>query len=78
MEAGDRPRREAIPEAGHSALVLLLGCLPWFLVLGMVEAFVSPSAHFSFSFKLLLGMALESLFLILAWNPFLAREEILR
>jgi len=70
VAAEDRPRAEAVRAASRQALVLLLGCLPWFLVLGIVEAFVSPAPGIPANVKLALGLALEGLFLTLAWNPF--------
>jgi len=69
VAARDRPRREALVAAARSALVLLVGCLPWFVVLGFVESFVSPSPDVAAPLKLALGLALEALFLALAWNP---------
>ncbi len=72
VAAGDAPRRESLPAAARSALTVLLGILPWFVVLGLVEGFVSPSQVTSWGTKALLGLTLESLFLIVAWNPFLA------
>ena len=74
VAAQDRPRSLALAEAGRSALVVLLGCLPWFLLLGVVESFVSPVPAIPEALKLALGLALESLFLTLAWNPFLEEE----
>jgi uncharacterized membrane protein SpoIIM required for sporulation len=71
VAAGDCPRRESLPAAARSALVVLLGSLPWFVVLGLVEGFVSPSPATSAASKVLLGLTLESLFLVAAWNPFL-------
>jgi uncharacterized membrane protein SpoIIM required for sporulation len=73
VEAGEVPRREALPRAARSALVVLLGSLPWFLILGFVEAFVSPSTSVPLASKLLLGLALEALFLVAALHPL--REE---
>jgi uncharacterized membrane protein SpoIIM required for sporulation len=70
VAAGDLPRRDALVAAGRRALVVLIGCLPWFLLLGVVEGFVSPSA-LATPLKIALGLALEALFLALAWNPFL-------
>lgn len=75
VEATDRSRSEAVPAAARSALVILLGCLPWFLILGLVESFVSPSPALGPSFKLTLGAALEALFLMMAWNPFLGETR---
>ncbi len=68
---GDRPRWEATAEAARHALTLLLGCLPWFVVLGAVEGFISPAPAVPLIMKVALGLALEVLFLALAWNPLL-------
>lgn len=72
--ADDRPRRLALKEAGTDALVILVGCLPWFLVLGVVESFISPNPAVPAPLKIGLGVALWSGFLLLAWNPALPEE----
>ena len=69
VTAGDRPRALLLRDAGRDSLAVLLGCLPWFVVLGVVEAVVSPSPQLPFSFKVLLGLTLEGLFLSLAFRP---------
>lgn len=69
VAAGDRPRALAVRDAGREALSVLLGCLPWFVVLALVEVLVSPSAELSGGLKLVVGLALESLFLALALRP---------
>lgn len=74
VAAEDRPRRDVLTEAGRRALVVLGGCLPWFLVLGVVEAFISPSPTLPTHLKVALGAALETLFLLMAFNPFLRRS----
>ena len=61
VQATDRPRREVLREAGRDATVVLVGCLPWFLFLGVVEAFVSPIPGFAAVFKVALGGALLAL-----------------
>ena len=71
IAAEDRPRREVLHRASRDALVLLIGCLPWFVVLGIVEAIVSPSPTVPALFKAGLGLGLEASFLVLAWNPLL-------
>jgi uncharacterized membrane protein SpoIIM required for sporulation len=63
LRADDLPRSVTVPRAAREALVVLLGCLPWFLVLGVVEAFISPSPELPFVWKALLGVALEICFL---------------
>ena len=74
VAADDRPRREAAAEAARDALVLLVGCLPWFLVLGLVEGFISPAPAVPAILKAALGIALLGLFLVQALNPFLQQE----
>jgi uncharacterized membrane protein SpoIIM required for sporulation len=68
VAAGDRPRSLALRETGRDALAVLLGCLPWFVVLGVVEAFVSPAPQIPLPLKVLLGLLLEGLFLSLAFR----------
>ena len=68
--AADRPRSELLQSAGRDALIVLLGCLPWILLLGFVEGFLSPSPDISLTAKVLLGLLLETLFLAFALNPF--------
>ena len=72
VAADDRPRRVAVAEAARRALAVLLGCLPWFAVLGAVEAVISPSPHVTAPLKVAVGLALEAVFLFVAWNPLLA------
>jgi len=69
VAAGDRPRALAVRDAGREALAVLLGCLPWFVVLALVEVLVSPSPELPVVLKLTVGLALESLFLALALRP---------
>jgi uncharacterized membrane protein SpoIIM required for sporulation len=68
VAAGDRPRAVALRETGQNALAVLLGCLPWFVVLGVVESFVSPAPEIPLPLKVLLGLLLEGLFLSLAFR----------
>jgi uncharacterized membrane protein SpoIIM required for sporulation len=70
VEATDAPRRDALGRAGRDALTILIGCLPWFVPLGFVEGFVSPSPEIPVVFKAAIGLGLVSLFLLSAWNPF--------
>ncbi|HSS79469.1 MAG TPA: stage II sporulation protein M [Thermoanaerobaculia bacterium] len=69
VAAGDRPRAQALREASRDSLTVLLGCVPWFVVLALVEVFVSPSTEVPASVKLTLGLALEGAFLALALRP---------
>jgi hypothetical protein len=74
LEATDAPRREALESAGRDGLTILLGCLPWFVPLGLVEGFVSPSPQVSAGVKAVIGVSLVALFLMAAGNPFLKEE----
>jgi uncharacterized membrane protein SpoIIM required for sporulation len=69
VAAGDRPRALAVRDAGRDALAVLLGCIPWFVVLALVEVFISPSPELPAFVKVTLGLALESLFLFIAFRP---------
>ena len=69
VAAGDEPRRVLVARAGREALIVLVGCLPWFLLLGLVEALVSPAPGVPIALKVGLGLGLETTFLLLAWNP---------
>jgi uncharacterized membrane protein SpoIIM required for sporulation len=75
IEATDLPRRDMLRTAGRDALVILLGCLPWFVPLGFVEGFVSPATSVVPGVKAALGLSLLALFLMAAWNPFLREEK---
>jgi uncharacterized membrane protein SpoIIM required for sporulation len=69
VAAEDAPRRLVVARASREALVLLVGCLPWFVVLGIVEAVISPAPSVPVPVKVTLGLGLEAVFLLLAWNP---------
>jgi uncharacterized membrane protein SpoIIM required for sporulation len=66
VAAGDRPRALAVREASRDSLAVLLGCIPWFVLLALVEVFVSPSPEIPAAVKLTVGLALEGAFLALA------------
>lgn len=69
--AGDRPRADLLAAAGRRGLTVLFACLPWIVVLGVVEGFVSPVTALPTAAKLALGLLLEVLFLTFAFNPWL-------
>ena len=82
VRSTDLPRSVEMRRAGRTGLTVLLGCLPWILILGFVEGFVSPSTDFTVIFKWTLGLMLEALFLIWAcsgglghWNRDRAAES---
>lgn len=69
VAADDRPRSLTVREAALGSLAVLLGCLPWFVLLALVEVFISPSLAVPAGVKLTLGLALEGAFLALALRP---------
>ncbi len=69
VAAGDVPRAVALRRASRDSLAVLLGCVPWFVILALVEVFVSPSPEVPAGVKLILGVALEGAFLGLALRP---------
>jgi uncharacterized membrane protein SpoIIM required for sporulation len=69
VAAGDRPRSAALRDAGRDALAVLLGCLPWFVVLAAVETLISPAPELPVALKAALGLTLEGAFLGLALRP---------
>lgn len=69
VAADDRPRGETLQEASRDALALLGGCLPWLVVLALVETFLSPSTEYGPGLKAVVGVALEALFLAVALRP---------
>ncbi len=69
VTAGDLPRSEAMRQAGNDSLQVVLGCLPWFVVLALVEARVSPDPTLPVSLKVALGLGLELLFFAAALAP---------
>jgi uncharacterized membrane protein SpoIIM required for sporulation len=72
VAAGDRPRAEAMRQAGNDSLQVVLGCLPWFVVLAVVEARISPDPAVPVAVKVALGLALELLFFAAALAPYRA------
>jgi uncharacterized membrane protein SpoIIM required for sporulation len=61
VDPGDLSRGDALRLAGRRAVRLVLGTLPLFAVVGMVEGFVSPGDLFPDGMKLLLGVCLCAL-----------------
>jgi len=66
--ATDQPRTQTLREAGLTALNVLLGSLPWFVLLGLVEALVSPDQHLPLIFKVGTGCILLSSYLVVAFR----------
>lgn len=62
LAPGDRRRGDALAEEGRAAVVLLLGCVPVFVVAGVIEGFVTPAP---------LPLALRAFVGFVAWVAFL-------
>lgn len=75
VAADDRPRGVALADAARSSLTVMLGCLPWLLVLGVVEGYISPAPGVPAVVKTAVGLSLQGIFLILAWNPWLKEAD---
>lgn len=69
VSAGDEPRGQRLRRAAVDSLLVVLGCLPWILLLGFIEGYVSPSREVDLGAKVLLGLLLESAFLAWALLP---------
>ncbi len=69
------PLSVRLPQAGRRSVSVVLGCLPWFLLLGFVEGFVSPSPAIAPTAKLGVGLTLLVLFLLAAYLPGRASSE---
>ena len=69
VSAGDVPRAVAMQRAAGDSVLLVLGCLPWFVVLGVVEARVSPDPSVPLTVKIALGLSLVLAFLGAALGP---------
>lgn len=74
VAAEDRPRAAVLREASRDSLVILAGCLPWLVLLALVEALISPSPEYAPATKAALGLSLLALFLTFALNPFAGRS----
>lgn len=62
----DQPRAAAFTEAAQRAFLLVLGTVPWFALLGLVEGYISPSEAFPAWSKVTFGVALMAAFLFWA------------
>jgi uncharacterized membrane protein SpoIIM required for sporulation len=55
---GERTRREALIENGVTAIKLMAGCFPMFVIAGCIEGFISPlPIHYAFRFAVSLATA---------------------
>ena len=73
IASGVVPRGERIRAAALRSVVVMVGCLPWFVLLGLVEAKVSPDPGLSVGLKIAVGLSLELLFVMVALRPLAPR-----
>lgn len=73
---GDWDRRDTVPEAARRSLVLVIGCLPWFVLLAGVETLVSPQPQLSTAWKVVVGASLLLGFFALAMRPVTEEETV--
>jgi uncharacterized membrane protein SpoIIM required for sporulation len=64
LAAGRTERGGGFARAGRESAKLMLGCVPWFVVLGLVEGYVSPRGDVPVAVKAALGVALLAAFLV--------------
>lgn len=76
VATGNEPLGVRLPAAARRSAIVMLGCLPWLLVLGFVEGFVSPSPSIGHPTKVALGLLLLSLFLCSALLPVRDRARV--
>lgn len=63
LDPGDYSRADALSLRGHSAIRLALGGVPPLIVMGFIEALVSPSEAIPAWFKIILGLVLLGAYL---------------
>ncbi len=69
-----RPRRTVLREHARRSVRLALGVVPWLVVLGLVEGFVSPRDDIGPEVKALVGLALLAAFLVWALSTSPTRD----
>jgi uncharacterized membrane protein SpoIIM required for sporulation len=62
MNPGEYSRRDALAVRGNEAVQLVLGTVPLLVIIGLVEAYVSPQPAIPAAAKMALGLALGALF----------------
>ncbi len=65
----NRPRAESFAAAGRQSVLLFAGTVPWFVMLGIVEGYISPVMSLPTPLKVGLGVILLGVFLIYALAP---------
>ncbi|HEV2755891.1 MAG TPA: stage II sporulation protein M [Actinomycetota bacterium] len=66
VEPGTRPRREALAAEARRSVELVLGTMPWLVVAGLVEGFVTPAGP-GVGGAIAVGFSLGGLYWSLVW-----------
>lgn len=61
--------RERLTETAYEAQVLAMGIIPWLILAGIIEGFVSPFPSLASFEKLLLGLMLAAIFFLYTFWP---------
>ncbi len=69
---GDRPRADQLREYGTDSMVLVAGCIPWLILLALIETFLSPRPDVPVAVKITVGIVIFALFVTLG----LGRQRI--
>jgi len=75
LTSSNLPRSATFSRAARRSVRIVLGTVPWFVLLGLVEGFVSPQQDIPSWAKSVLGVVLLSGFLVYALTPTRDREE---
>lgn len=68
LDPGEQPRSALLRQRGREAVQMLLGSSPFFVLIGLVEGFVSPGAWLPSAAKLALGLTLWSALMLHIWH----------
>ena len=75
IEAGPRPRSEAIRDEARAAVIMVLGTAPWLVLAGIIEGFVTPR-RLGAEAAIAVGLAIAvPYWTLLVWRGFLARGD---
>ena len=70
------PRSVTLPRAGQRSVRLLIGLVPWMVLAGIVEGFISPIDSISTSVKLLIGTLVLLTFFVYVLACGRKRDEV--
>ena len=68
LDPGELPRSELLRQRGGEAVQMVLGAAPFFVIIGLVEGFVSPGHWLPSMAKLALGLSLWAALMLHIWQ----------